>query len=72
MSRKNKPIIFYDSKGPSGNIYAVLAAVRSELRKRRRIIEYNDMWERVQNAMSYEEALKIIGEKVELRDLSKS
>jgi hypothetical protein len=66
-----KPIIFFESMGPSGNIYAVLSAVRHELHKRRRINEYNEVWERVQNAKSYEEALQIIGEKVNIIDLSK-
>lgn len=67
----NKKItIYYESRGPSGNIYAVLGAVRTELRKRHRITEYNDIWERVQNAKSYDEALEIIGEKFKLIDLS--
>ena len=62
-----KPIIYYDPKGESGNIFYILAMVRSELRKQRRIQDYNDCWERVQNSHSYEEALKVINEYVELR-----
>lgn len=39
------------------------------MQKQHRIAEYNDMWERIQNAKSYQEALKIIAEHVDLVDL---
>lgn len=65
-----KIIIKYNSKGPGGNIFALLAAVRTELRKQHRITEFNDLWEKVGNSHSYEEALKHIGEKAELIDTS--
>lgn len=64
-----KPIVTFDSRGPSGNIYYILGAVRNALCKQRRIIDYNNMWERVQHAGSYEEALKIIREYVDLIDI---
>lgn len=62
-------MVYFNSLGPSGNIFHVVGTVRNEMRKQRRITEYNDMWERVQNAHSYEEALAIIREYVELIDL---
>lgn len=62
-------MIYFNSLGPSGNIFAILGLVKTEMRKQRRITEYNTMWERVQNSKSYEEALAIIREYVELIDL---
>ena len=62
-------MIYFNSLGPSGNIFAILGLVRNEMRKQRRITEYNTMWQRVQNSKSYEEALKIVREYVELIDL---
>lgn len=64
-----KPVVKFDSQGPSGNIFHILGMVRQELRKQRRIIDYNDCWERVHKSGSYEEALKIIREYVDLIDI---
>jgi hypothetical protein len=61
-------MIHFSSRGPSGNIFAVLAEVRKVMRKERRITEYNNMWEEVQNSGSYEAALEIIGRHVPLID----
>ena len=63
-----KPPFHFHSRGPSGNIYAILAEVRNYFRHERRITEYNELWERVQKAKSYDEALAILREKVELID----
>ena len=49
-----------------GNIFFILGMCQRELRKQRRINDYNEMWEKVQKSGSYDEALKIIGETVEL------
>ena len=62
------PIIHFESRGPSGNIFWILGAARNELQKQRRITDYNTMWERVQNSGSYEAALEIIREYVDLID----
>ena len=59
----------FHSRGQSGNIYYIIGAVREVMKKQSRILEYNDMWDEVQNAKSYQEALKIIAEHVELVDL---
>ena len=61
-----KPVITYERRGPSGNIFFILGMCQRELRKQRRINEYNEMWEKVQKSGSYDEALKIIGETVKL------
>jgi len=56
-------------RGPSGNIYHIIGKANLALRKQHRIIDYNEMWERVQNSHSYDEALAIIGEYVELVEI---
>lgn len=65
---KEKPILHFQSRHESGNIYWILAEARKVMQKGRRITEYNDMWQQVQNSGSYEEALKIIGQHVRLVD----
>ena len=67
---KNKPVVYYDPKSESGNIFYILAKVRVELRKQRRIQDFNDCWERVQKCSNYKKALKIINEYVELKEIS--
>lgn len=66
----NKPELIYDSRGESGNIFWILGQVRRILQQQRRITEYNELWERVQHAGSYKEALDIIGEEVTLIDIA--
>ena len=61
-----KPIVEYTRKGPRGNVYYILGQVRDALRKQHRITDYNNMWEKVQNCHSYEEALDIMKVYVEL------
>jgi hypothetical protein len=62
--------VTFDSGGPSGNIYSILAEVRAVLRAERRIVEYNDMRDEVFKAHSYAAALKVIREHVDLIDVS--
>ncbi len=66
----NKPELIYDSRGESGNIFWILGQVRRILQQQRRITAYNELWERVQRAGSYKEALDIIGEEVTLIDIA--
>lgn len=68
MKREN-PTIVINSKSPQGNIYHILGLVSVELRHQSRIIEYNDLRDQVLNCTSYEEAIKIIREHVNLIDL---
>ena len=66
-----KPTITYDRSGPSGNIYAILGAVSQALRKQHRYADFNTLRDRVFEAQSYEEALQIIGETVNLVEIQK-
>ena len=59
----------FHSRGQTGNIYYIIGMARDIMRRQSRIIEYNEMWEKVQNAHSYTEALKIISEHIDLVDL---
>ena len=52
----------------SGNVFWLLGAVYTALRKRRRITEYHDMRDRVLSSGSYPEALAIMKEYVTLVD----
>ena len=63
-----KEALHFNSRGESGNIFFVLGMVRTVMQKQRRITEYNDMWQEVQNSGSYESALEIIGQHVPLID----
>lgn len=64
-----KPTVSFDSRGESGNIFCILGMVRRKFQKQRRITEYNELRDRVTASGSYDEALKIIREKVDLIDI---
>ena len=67
--KKQKETIIYDSKGPSGNIFFILNAVRKVLQKQQRITEYNDLREKVKSSESYDQAIAHINEYVNLKDI---
>lgn len=64
------PAVIFDSRGPSGNIFAVLALAQNALRKARRPTDFNACRDRVLASGSYTEALGIIREYVDLTDVS--
>jgi len=66
-----KPELIYNSRGESGSIFWILGQVRRLLREQNRITAYNELWERVQSADSYNDALQLIGEEVTLIDTAK-
>lgn len=66
-----KPVLIYNSRGESGNIFWILGQVRRLLREQNRITAYNELWKRVQSADSYNDALQLIGEEVTLIDTAK-
>jgi len=70
MQSQKKFTIFYESKGPSGNIYALLAILKENLKELSRYEEFAEISRRVQNADSYKQALEIIGETATLIDIS--
>lgn len=67
---KQKTKVFFDIRGPSGNIYHILGEVSKALRKERRITEFNELRNKVFQSKSYAEALAEIREHVELIDKS--
>lgn len=71
MATIKKPVVEYNSRGPSGNIYAILGMVQTALRKQRRYTDYNNLRDRVFESHSYQEALDIISETVTLKDTAK-
>jgi hypothetical protein len=67
---KEKAKVFFDSQGPSGNIYHILGEVSKALRKESRITEFNELRDKVFSSSSYADALKVIREHVSLIDKS--
>ena len=65
---REKAKVYFDSKGPSGNIYNIINEVGKVMRKERRITAFNHMRDKVYASQSYAEALKVIREEVNLID----
>lgn len=68
---KDKPILEYNSRGESGNIFWILGMLSEIMKKQRRITAFNSIRDRVFASKSYDEALAIIGEEVTLKDIAK-
>jgi len=66
-----KPVINYDSRGETGNVYWLLGAVHSALRREHRPTDYNTCRDAVLASQSYDEALSIMSRYVTLVDKSK-
>ena len=64
-SREEKPTVYFESRHESGNIFALLGKVHSALKDKD---EFNALWTEIQKG-SYEQAVKLIKEKVILIDL---
>lgn len=62
-----KAIIHFRSCHETGNIYWIMRAVRDQMRKERRITDWNNAWERIQQT-DYAGALAIMRELVDLID----
>lgn len=60
--------VHFASRHHSGNIFWIMGAVRGALEKERRITEWNDLRDQITSSSSYEEALKLIREHVNLID----
>lgn len=61
--------VLFNRTAPSGNIFFILGSAYSGLLKMGRREEAQKMNDRVMESGSYEEALKIIGEYVELKEV---
>ena len=63
---KEKPVVEVELAGPSGNVFQVMANASAALKRMDCREEAKEMFERATKAKSYEEALEIIEEYVEL------
>ncbi len=63
-----KKEIHYDSSGPEGNIYFILAKVKLAFEREGKLAEFEELANRVYSSGSYEEAIQIINEYVSLID----
>lgn len=61
-----KPMIFFSREAESGNIFYILGMVQKAMRKQNRIDAFNSLRDRVFASGSYEEALRILREEVDL------
>lgn len=61
--------VLFNRTAPSGNIFYILGMAYSGLLKMGKREEAQKMSDRVKESGSYEEALKIIGEYVELKEV---
>lgn len=62
--------VFYNSKGPEGNIFEILAKAKALMKSQGRLDAYNEMYESVTHSESNAEAMKTIGKYVALIDKS--
>ena len=74
----SKPILEYDSRGESGNIFWILGMLLKIMRHNSKGTpweitkgRHDTIVKKVMAAGSYKEALEIIGEEVELKDTAK-
>ncbi len=67
---KQGNVDFYNSKGPEGNIFEILAKAKALMKSQQRLGAYDEMYDSVTHAESNDEAMKIIGKYVTLIDKS--
>jgi hypothetical protein len=68
--KTKKPTVRFNSRGESGNIFAILVLVEMELKANcEKEVEFTAVKERVTRSRSYAEALAVIRKKVNLIDL---
>ena len=67
---EEKPVIEYESRGESGNVFWLLGAVSRALRREHRPNDYNTCRDAVLSSHSYDEALSIMSRYVTLVDKS--
>lgn len=64
----DKPEVHFNSRQETGNIYFILFLIRRELQKLDRVSEYEHIKQAVFQSKSYDNALKIIRENINLID----
>ena len=62
-------VIQFDRNGETGNIFYIIGQARKVLHKQGQVKESHQMFARVNKAHNFDEALKIIGEYVELEEM---
>ena len=62
-------MVIFDRKGPSGNIFFILANAYGELKECGMLDAYHEMDRRVKACHSYDDALRVIGEYVDLEEV---
>ena len=65
---KNGNAVFYNSNGPEGNIFEILAKARTLMKSQGRMDDYNKMQSQVTNSSSNREAMRTIAKYVTLID----
>lgn len=65
---KQGDVVFYNSKGPEGNIFAILAKAKTLMQKQGCLGAYGEMYDGVTHSESNAEAMKIISQYVTLID----
>ncbi|MBD5099805.1 MAG: hypothetical protein HDT29_00655 [Clostridiales bacterium] len=59
-----KPTVYFESRGESGNIYALLGRVSQAMNDEK---AFNELWEKVQQG-TYPQAIELIKQRVTLID----
>lgn len=67
---RQEALVVFDSKGPDGNIFAVLGKAKQLMQAQDRLDEFKEMFDAVQQTDSYKKALEKIAEYVTLYDKS--
>lgn len=62
-------MVVFDRNGPSGNIFFILANAYGEMKACGLVDEYREMDRRVKACHSYDDALRVIGEYVDLEEV---
>lgn len=62
-------MVAFDRRGPSGNIYFIMAAASGELKRYGMSEASEEMICRVKACHSYDDALRVIGEYVDLEEV---
>ena len=65
----SKPTVTIASKGAGGNIYSILANVKTAMRKANLVQAYNDLYCAVTTSDSYDAAIARIRQDIDLIDI---
>ena len=63
-----KPVLHFQSKGPSGNIYAIMGEVKKIMVSMNEGDRFCDLWDQMLKGESYEAVLRMVRETIDLID----